>query len=597
MSIRRVFRALVASMTMVAAFGLTAVRADAITIFQDYNYGQAPALPFDAPVTITNTLQVPIYGSVSVTPTSLSVTPEDPDDVVGIDASACLNQTIAYGESCQVHLHVIPSGIGTHYVHVLVSGDIDGIPVSSLFDFDIRVQIDLVAPDIDLGTADLGDVEIGVPQAIDPVLTNTYADSVTLANLDATVGGPDAADVTSTDLSDCETTLTIGASCTPHASLTPSHLGAEEVDFTVTADINGVASTVHFTSTANVVPRQMHVSPDSIDFGSYQAGRTTASTTVTLTNSSGVAATAVSVGLAGANSDQFVLSNDSCVGASLAAGAACSVDVAFSPTAHGAAAAIVRFTTDVARNLTVDVPLTAFGTAPSVTLSSASFSFVNTPNGETSRARVVTVRNTGDGVLHVSSLEVTGEDPTEFIITDDTCTGVAVAAGAKCAVAVAFAPTTIGQAGASLTIHDDTLEAPRTVSLAGTGIPSADRSVALKASPSTVVADGALTYTLRVRNLGPNSAAGVRVTQILPLGSGFVSVSGAACSSPDPGDDGVVSCLLGKVPSGASVTITVLVDAPNQVSGSTFHSVATVRASTFDPVSENNKVRRRTTIA
>jgi uncharacterized repeat protein (TIGR01451 family) len=161
---------------------------------------------------------------------------------------------------------------------------------------------------------------------------------------------------------------------------------------------------------------------------------------------------------------------------------------------------------------------------------------------------------------------------------------------------VAFAPTTIGQAGASLTIHDDTLEAPRTISLAGTGIPSADRSVALQASPSTVVADGALTYTLRVRNLGPNSAAGVRVTQMLPLGSGFVSVAGAACSSPDPGDDGVVSCLLGKVPSGASITITVLVDAPNQVSGSTFHSVATVRASTFDPVSENNRIRRRTTI-
>jgi hypothetical protein len=29
---------------------------------------------------------------------------------------------------------------------------------------------------------------------------------------------------------------------------------------------------------------------------------------------------------------------------------------------------------------------------------------------------------------------------------------------------------------------------------------------------------------------------------------------------------------------------------------SIFHSVATVRASTFDPVSENNRVRRRTTI-
>jgi uncharacterized repeat protein (TIGR01451 family) len=546
---------------------------------------------------VVNTLQIPIFGGVSVTPTSFSVTPEDPADVVEIDASACLNRLIAYGESCQVHLHVIPSGVGTHYVHVLVAGDINGIPTSTLFDFDIRVQIDFVAPDIDLGTADLGDAEIGVSQAVDPVLTNTYADSVTLANLQVTVGGPDAADVTSTDVSDCEKTLTIGDSCSPHASFTPSHLGAEEVDFTVAGDINGVASTVRFKATANVVPRLMQVSPGTVDFGSFQAGGTTPGTTVTLTNSSGVPATAVGVGLTGSNPDQFTLSNDSCGGGPLAPGATCAVDVAFSPTAHGSSDAVVRFTTDVARNLTIDVPLSGFGTAPSVTLSATSLAFPNTPNGETSKAQVVTVRNTGDGVLHVSSLVFSGEDAASFTVTDDTCTGFAVAAGAKCAVAVAFAPTTIGAADASLRFHDDTLDAPSTIALAGTGVPSADRSVSLKASPSTVMADGALTYTLKVSNLGPNTAAGVRVVQTLPVGSGFVSLAGAACSTPSTGDDGVVSCLLGKIQSRASITITVVVNAPNQASGSTFHSVATVRASTFDPVIENNKARRRTRIA
>src|SRR5207244_11170433 len=135
--------------------------------------------------------------------------------------------------------------------------------------------------------AELSDAEIGVPQAVEPVLTNTYADSVTLANLEVTVGGPDAADVTSTDISDCEKTLTIGDSCTPHASFTPSHLGTEEVDFTVAADINGGASTVHFAATANVVPRQMQGSRDAIDFGSSQAGATPASPHSRPTNTSG----------------------------------------------------------------------------------------------------------------------------------------------------------------------------------------------------------------------------------------------------------------------------------------------------------------------
>ena len=362
----RLVRIVLMSAMVTSAIGLSAVPANALTINQDYDLGEAPALPFEADVTLTNSVSLPVFGGVSVKVTSLSTTVEDPNDVFELDGSACVDQTIAYGDSCDVHVKVVPSGLGTHYAHVLVAADVAGVPISQLVDFDIRVRFDLVAPDIDLGTSDLGDVEIGVARDIAPTFTNTFADTLTLSDLTVTVGGADSADVTSTDVSDCETTLAIDESCAPHASFTPSHLGAQEATFTVTGEINGVASTLRFKAVANAVPRLMQVAPTSIDFGSVQAGHTSAPTTVTLTNTSGVPATAVSASLTGGSPGEFTLGDDTCGGAALAPGAFCTVDVAFVPTVHGTQTATLRFSTDVARNLTIDVPLTAFGTAPTV---------------------------------------------------------------------------------------------------------------------------------------------------------------------------------------------------------------------------------------
>jgi uncharacterized repeat protein (TIGR01451 family) len=85
---------------------------------------------------------------------------------------------------------------------------------------------------------------------------------------------------------------------------------------------------------------------------------------------------------------------------------------------------------------------------------------------------------------------------------------------------------------------------------------TADLAVSKGASPSPAVVGSDLTYTLTVTNNGPLDATNVVLTDTLPGGVTFVShtPSQGSCSGPIP-----VSCPLGTLASGASATVTIVV--------------------------------------
>lgn len=78
-------------------------------------------------------------------------------------------------------------------------------------------------------------------------------------------------------------------------------------------------------------------------------------------------------------------------------------------------------------------------------------------------------------------------------------------------------------------------------------------------SKDPAVAGEELVYTIKVVNNGPNPADAVLVTDILPEGVAYVSGTTGCLEDPK----GTITCLLGSLPAGESVTvsITVLVDA------------------------------------
>ncbi|WP_404392947.1 DUF11 domain-containing protein [Humibacillus xanthopallidus] len=121
---------------------------------------------------------------------------------------------------------------------------------------------------------------------------------------------------------------------------------------------------------------------------------------------------------------------------------------------------------------------------------------------------------------------------------------------------------------------------------------SADLAVTKSGLPAVVVAGETLTYTIGVTNNGPSTAVATVLTDRLPAGLSFVSVSSTvgSCTYPQP-VPGTLTCNLGSLASGASATITVVTRvAPDVAPGTILANVAVVSSATSDPSNANNQV-------
>jgi hypothetical protein len=106
-----------------------------------------------------------------------------------------------------------------------------------------------------------------------------------------------------------------------------------------------------------------------------------------------------------------------------------------------------------------------------MTLSPTSLSFNNQNVGTTSAAQTVTLTNSGNGALTISSIGLTGTNAGDFAQTN-TCpiSPSTLAANANCTINVTFSPTAPGSRSASVSITDNAGGSPQSVTLSGTGV-------------------------------------------------------------------------------------------------------------------------------
>jgi uncharacterized repeat protein (TIGR01451 family) len=128
----------------------------------------------------------------------------------------------------------------------------------------------------------------------------------------------------------------------------------------------------------------------------------------------------------------------------------------------------------------------------------------------------------------------------------------------------------------------------------GCAPPSADLAVTKTDSPDPVRAGGNLTYTITVRNNGPNTATGVTLNDQLPRNAGYGSASTSQGSCTLKPDKTMVACNLGTIASGGTVTVTIVVK-PNKKGQITNTATATA-ASPPDPSTANNTATATTTV-
>jgi uncharacterized repeat protein (TIGR01451 family) len=122
--------------------------------------------------------------------------------------------------------------------------------------------------------------------------------------------------------------------------------------------------------------------------------------------------------------------------------------------------------------------------------------------------------------------------------------------------------------------------------------PQADLSVQ-KTGPASVAKGATVTYTVVVVNHGPTTAAGARLTDLVPTGTTFVSESQTAgpaftCTNPSAGGTGTSSCTIGLLTSGASATFHLTYKVPSTTTLTSVTNTAQVSSSTADPNTANN---------
>ncbi len=113
------------------------------------------------------------------------------------------------------------------------------------------------------------------------------------------------------------------------------------------------------------------------------------------------------------------------------------------------------------------------GGGPAVTLSPTSLTWTKKPVGTTSAAKAVTVTNSGNASLDITSFGTSGDFALATVTKTKKITpcanGLSLAEGASCEVKVTFTPTQKGVRTGDLTFNDNAANSPQSVSLTGTG--------------------------------------------------------------------------------------------------------------------------------
>lgn len=129
-----------------------------------------------------------------------------------------------------------------------------------------------------------------------------------------------------------------------------------------------------------------------------------------------------------------------------------------------------------------------------------------------------------------------------------------------------------------------------------------DVSVTKTDSPDPVAAGSNITYTITVQNAGPQAATNVSASDVIPTGTTFVSIAGAAgwtMTTPPAGGTGTVTMTNPSLTSaaGAQVFTLVVQVAPATPVSTVITNTATVSSATFDPNQANNSATTTTTVA
>jgi hypothetical protein len=305
------------------------------------------------------------------------------------------------------------------------------------------------------GSLSFGNQLVGTnsaPQALQ--LVNSTGTTLNISSIQ--ISGANRSDFTQTNT--CGTSLPPNGSCTLNVAFDPTAMGLRSATLMVTDDGPGSPQTASLSGTG--IAPVVTLNPASLNFGNQQVGTSSPPQNVQLSNTGTAPLTITSIT---ASIDYSQTSN---CGNSLDVGANCDISVTFSPSGVGPRNGTLSIA-DNAPNSPQVVTASGSGVGPVASLSPSSLAFGNQTLNTTSPPQPVTLSNTGNQALSISSIALAGGNSGDFAQTNDC--GASLAPNASCTINVTFTPGATGTRTSTLTVTDNAAGSPQTVALGGTG--------------------------------------------------------------------------------------------------------------------------------
>jgi hypothetical protein len=372
----------------------------------------------------------------------------------GFAQSNTCGASLAAGNSCTISITFTPH-MSTPYSGSLTitDSDVTGTQVVTLTGTSVgSPTTQLSAHSLAFGGVDYGSTS--APQTI--TVTNTGTGILNVSSV--AISGTNAANFQETNT--CAAPVEVNSTCAITVTASPTVLGALSASVTITS--NSTNNPSSFSLSGNGLTA-IKVSPNSVNFGTTNVGNTGSAHVITISNLSTAALSMSPLQVIGADPGDFVLSANTC-GSSLPGNSSCTVTVTYVPLTGGSRSAslsIVDSDPDSPQSVSLS------GTAKAITVSPNSVNFGNVTVGNTS-PKTVTVTNAGTDPVTFNPLQITGANPGDFTLSNNTC-GSSLPGASSCTVVVTFGPSATGARAANLVVTDSDLSSPSTVTLSGTG--------------------------------------------------------------------------------------------------------------------------------
>ncbi len=418
-----------------------------------------------SPTSLTFTGQL-VNSTSGSQPVTISNTGTGPMTVTSIVASGDFAQTnncgstIAASASCIINVTFTPTAIGSRTGSITITDSAPGSPHT------IGLTGTGTAPNVTFSPTTgiaFGNQNLGSTSSAQTLLVNnTGTGPLTISGV--SISGTNSGDFNLTPVT-TPITVQAGGSKSFTITFTPGAKGARSATFTITDNTTAGTHSVGLTGTGVGVPIAS-ITPPTINFGNINAGVTSPAATITVNNTGTDDLVVSSVALTGTQASQFSVPT---AGFTVPPGQSTTLSVTFTPSGSGARSANVVFT-DNAAGSPHSVALNGTGTAPIATVSTNSLNFGNQPVNDPTMAQTfpVTLQNTGNGPLSVTSVTITGTNAAEF--TAPVVTPTTLQAGQILTVNVTFLPYQGGVRTAALTFNDNGFgSSQQIVNLQGTG--------------------------------------------------------------------------------------------------------------------------------